>query len=238
MNRPRMLNGVDLDALRRTIDAARSDTAEGLSRFALTTTWEAGARFRSRREVPSGTPPSVADVHPLEDLLHAASGCLVTTLVHHAANLGLVLRSLTARAVGDFDIRASLGLAPGARTRTKQIRIDVALRVEGGPEVARHLVQVARARSPVLGMLDADVRVELVEAPASTTTSSSTVPLEGALPGGAQGDLPAEGGIERLDEGVPVARQAPREGDPVARVVRAEDRVVGRGLGDEHPEFP
>ncbi len=158
---PRRLNGVDLDGLDRTIAQIQSDPAS------------AHLSFRARNRWIDGAPGHTAvggDLqgrHALERLLDALAECLTTSLSYHAANLGIEVYAIETRIEGDVDLSGFLGLDAVVNPACDRLDVRLLVDAEGGEEVARHLIQIAKQRSPVFDMLTRALRIDVRLEPAT-----------------------------------------------------------------------
>lgn len=164
-----MINGVDRSALSATISAIQADPGLAGFRFRISNEWLGGGLNRStvtdfhgtRQDIPHQTPfvlmndePPVLlsgdkGPNPVENLLHALSGCLTTSLVYHAAARGIRLAGVRTRLEGDLDLRGFLGLSQEVRRGYQGVR--VVFEIDGDLTVAekRDLVAMAASYSPV-----------------------------------------------------------------------------------------
>lgn len=182
MSASRMLNGVDLDGLGGTIAAVLADASLARFQFRAQNRWIDGALNRTQiqgyfgageehvtRRVPfvydNDEPPVLLGqdlgANPVEYLLHALAGCLTTSLVYHAANLGIEVYTIETFFEGDLDLRGFLGIDPTVRPGYQRLRVRFRVDAEGGSEVARHLLQIAKDRSPVFDMLNRGIDLDV-----------------------------------------------------------------------------
>jgi uncharacterized OsmC-like protein len=179
---PQTLNGLDVEAMTRTLDALRSNPALAQFEFRARNEWISGGENRSTIKdffgagvedssrtdaftFTNGEPPVLLGANeganPVEFLLHALAGCVTTTTVLHAAARGIRIRSLTTRLTGDIDLQGLLGLAdvpPGYR----QIRIEMDIEAENATDAEiDDLLRAAEAHSPVCNTVCRPVPVVL-----------------------------------------------------------------------------
>ena len=164
------INGLDTQAMARTVGALKGDPTLAQFEFRARNRWISGGENRStikdfygagtedqsRREpfeFTNGEPPVLLGdnegANPVEFLLHALAGCVTTTTVLHAAARGIQIESLTTKLVGDIDLQGLLALAdvePGYR----QIRIEMDIKAANATdEELDDLLRFAQAHSPV-----------------------------------------------------------------------------------------
>jgi uncharacterized OsmC-like protein len=167
------LNGVDRQKLFGTIEAVKANASTGHFQFRLFNQWVGGGENRSRvddylganEEMRHARPfflindqPDVllsGDIapSPVEYLLHALAGCLTTSLVYHAAERGIEVRSVTTHFEGDLDLRGFLGLSKDLRRGFSTIRAVFTLDADCAPATKQELIEIAQARSPVFDMV-------------------------------------------------------------------------------------
>lgn len=166
-----MANGVDLHALKDTIEAVRGNRSLGEVTFAVNGEWTGGFRVNSRTGslTQAGQPDPNRDgkftmssdepaallgtdtaVSPAEYVLQALAGCYTVTLTANAASRGIDLKSYALHLEGDFDLASFLGVAPEEPPGASQIRVDVTLEApEATREELEELVEVVTQRSPI-----------------------------------------------------------------------------------------
>mgnify|MGYP002624423532 FL=1 len=176
----KLLNGVDVHALADTIKAVKADTGLAAFRFGLENTWKGGGANVSLIDAYSGAgedftreqpfevrndePPVLLSgdtgPNPVENLLHALAGCLATSLVYHAAAMGMKVDAVNTRFEGDLDLRGFLGLDDSVRNGYGQIR--AVFEIDGDLDEAQkeYLVQVAQERSPVFDVVSNGTEIE------------------------------------------------------------------------------
>jgi len=174
------MNGVDLDALTQTVEAVKGDPALGAFRFRLENRWAGGGANVSTIDAYSGAgqsfnraqpfevrndePPVLLSgdsaPNPVENLLHALAGCLTTSLVYHAAALGMKVDGVSTRFEGDLDLQGFLGLDDKVRNGFQQIRVVFDIKGDLDEVQKANLVKIAQERSPVFDSISNGVTVE------------------------------------------------------------------------------
>ena len=174
-----MVNGVPVDQLAETMGAVRKEPTIAKFEFRAENRWQEGARNRARidsyhgaledhyRPVPFRIGMDEAPVllgadtgpNPVEVLLSALSGCLTTSLVYHAAAMGIELTSVESRYEGDLDLHGFLGMDENVRNGFSDIRVVFTLAGDATEEQLDELVRVAQARSPVFDVVTHGTRV-------------------------------------------------------------------------------
>jgi uncharacterized OsmC-like protein len=138
-----LLNGVDLGVVQGTVQAIEGDPELGSCKFRLHNRWVSAGHNRasingyygakqefSRPEpfvIDADEPPVLAGTdlgaNPVEHLLRALAGCMMTTMVYHAALRGIEIQELEMDLEGDLDLRGFLGIADDVRKGYEGIRV-------------------------------------------------------------------------------------------------------------------
>jgi uncharacterized OsmC-like protein len=176
-------NGVPVRQLIDTIQAIRAEPSIAQFTFRAKNEWIDGGRnqvsvegyFGAGEEQSRETPHEItldeppvllsmdSGMNPVEALLGALSGCLTTSLVYHAAALGVEIDEVTSTYEGDLDLRGFLGLDETVRTGYQGIRVVFDVQAAGATdEQLDDLVQIARERSPVFDCLSSGLPIEVV----------------------------------------------------------------------------
>ncbi len=175
------VNGVDLDALSKTVDAVRGDRRLGEVTFAVNGTWENAFRLRSETgavtqggesdatragkfkmasDEPEALLGSDTAASPAEYILQALAGCYTVTLTANAASKGIKLEAFRLQLSADFDLASFLGIAPEQHPGASQVRVNVELEApEATREELEELVELVQQRSPVRDTLARPVDV-------------------------------------------------------------------------------
>lgn len=175
-----VVNGVDTEQLKTTIDAIKADTTCADFQFRASNEWldgahnrsalasfrSAGAEDHTRKRTftfDSDEPLPLLGhdegPNPTEALLHALAACLTTTLVYHAAAKGITVRRVESSLEGDIDLRGFLGMDEDIRNGYEGIRVNMKVDCDGGPDQVRQLVETAQRRSPVFDVVTHEVPV-------------------------------------------------------------------------------
>lgn len=171
-------NGVNVPALKRTVEAVKADPSRGEYQFRAMNTWMGGDQNRTMIRGYFGAGKERVHAHgpfemencephpllgedlapnPLEYVLHALAGCMTTTMVYHAAARGVQVDDVRSNLEGDLNLQGFLGLDNEAPKGFRAIRIKILARTLAEPDV---LADLAR-RSPVYDMISAGTPVEL-----------------------------------------------------------------------------
>lgn len=170
---PKNVNGVPVDQLVETMRAIRQQPQIAKFVFRAQNRWEDGGFNRAvandyygacenqTRPAPHSfsmdEPPVLLGkdqgANPVEYLLAALSGCLTSSLVYHAAALGIEITKVESTYEGDIDLHGFLGMDEGVRNGYQGIRVK--FKVEGDAIEAEldQLVKIAQERSPVFDVV-------------------------------------------------------------------------------------
>ena len=172
------INGIDLDALRRTVGAIEENPQLAKFKFRAASKWISGTEsqcavtdfFGANQEVPHQQTFEVrADEPPLlcghdrspgpgEYLLSALASCITTGVVAHAAVRGIHIEELESQVEGDVDLRGFLGLDENVSKGFTHIRVKFQVKAEPHElDRLRKLVDF----SPVLATITDGARVDV-----------------------------------------------------------------------------
>ncbi|MDZ7706840.1 MAG: OsmC family protein [Trueperaceae bacterium] len=175
-------NGVDVGRLKETIAHVQGDPSLARFRFRAATTWEEGAKSRTKiqgfygagreddsRERPLelvGDEPPVllgdnAGPNAVEAVLHALTSCLTVGFVYNAAAQGIEVRALDFDVEGELDLRAFLGVSDDARPGYQTIRVRYRVDADAPRAALEDLCAYVQRTSPVLDMLTKPVDVHV-----------------------------------------------------------------------------
>jgi uncharacterized OsmC-like protein len=182
MTKKQRLNGLDLDAMHRTVASLKDDPSLARFEFRARNRWIGGGENRSvirdfygaGQEDESrtadfaftnGEPPVLLGdnegANPVEFLLHALAGCVTTTTVLHAAARGIEIRSLSTELEGTLDLQGLLDLDPMVSAGYEQIRIRMQIEADCSDAELDELLAFAQRHSPVCNTVCRPVPVVL-----------------------------------------------------------------------------
>lgn len=138
------INGIELEVLQGTLQAIQEDPVLADCKFRASNTWLSANHNRStvsgfygaKQEIAhkqtftmdADEPPILAGqdqgANPVEHLLHALASCVTTSMVAHAAVLGINIEALESELEGDIDLRGFLGLDPEVPKGFTDIRVN------------------------------------------------------------------------------------------------------------------
>ena len=177
-----MVNGIDVTALKETIEAMREDASVGDFRFRANHRWVDGTHFittiqdfhRSGHEDRSRPGPFVfdADEPPVllgtdfgpnatEAALHALASCLSATFMFQAAYHGIEIDQLHIEIEGNLDLRGFLGLSEDVRNGYELINVTFYVGTDASEEKVQELAELAQKRSPVFDIVTHETPVSV-----------------------------------------------------------------------------
>ena len=147
---PKILNGVDTEAVSRAVSALNENPELAAFKFRLKNKWIDCGHNRSTIsefhgtgqdiahlkafELDSDEPPTLAGkdlgANPVEHLLNALAACLTTTMVYHAALRGIRIDPLESELEGDIDLRGFLGISNEVRRGYQNIRVKFRVKTD------------------------------------------------------------------------------------------------------------
>ncbi len=146
----KILNGVNVAYIEETIAAIEQDPSIAEFKFRAKNRWIDGGHNRAiisgyygakqerdRSEpfvMDADEPPVLAGkdlgANPVEYLLRALAGCLMTTMVYHAAVREIRIDELEMDLEGDLDLRGFLGLSHDVRKGYENIRVNFRVKTD------------------------------------------------------------------------------------------------------------
>jgi uncharacterized OsmC-like protein len=165
-NETKIVNGINVTALRDTIESARSNSTAAQTRFVVKTDWLGGTVSRTRVagceiagqwidrkfEFVSDEPTQLCgtntEPNPQEYLMGALNACMTVGYVAGAALHGVELESLQIETEGNIDLRGFLGISKNIPAGYDEIRYTVRIKGNGTPEQMRKIHETVLATSP------------------------------------------------------------------------------------------
>jgi uncharacterized OsmC-like protein len=175
------VNGVNVDALFKTIDAVKNAPVIAHFKFRARNEWLDGGHNRTTIRNFYGTQqdharpqPFVLDAdeppvllgndsapNPVEYALTALAACVTTSIVYHAAAKGIKINSMESRLEGDIDLQGFLGLRKDVPRGYKEIRMYVKIDADAPQEQLADIVQLGPTYSPVFDTITRAVPVKV-----------------------------------------------------------------------------
>ena len=182
MTQEKVVNGVNIDQLVRTINLIKEKPEIAQFKFRATNKWIDGTHnlatvkdfYGAGREDDSRAPmvfeidePPVLcgnnqGANPVEYLLVALSGCLTTSLIAHASAKGIELRGLESRFEGDIDLRGFLGISEDIPVAYQNISVYFKIDADITEEKKGELITMAQKYSPVFNSITKTVPVSVL----------------------------------------------------------------------------
>lgn len=175
------VNGVNVTALKETVDAVKKNPEIAKFRFRGKNVWLGGDRNRSTikefygacQEHRVGARPFVLEngeaqillgqdkaPNPVEHLLSALMGCMTTTLAYHAAARDIAIEAIDTESEGELDLRGFLGLSDAIRKGYQRIRVHMRVKSKADPDVLRELTTFSPVHDVVSRSVPVDVAIE------------------------------------------------------------------------------
>lgn len=172
-------NGVPVHKLFATIGRLRNEPALASFRFSARNRWIDGTASASTIHEWHGVGADHTHVKefefsadhptlglgygptPQEYVLHALAACLTLGVATTAAARKIELRSVTATATGEIDVRGVLGIDPDIRNGFGRIVVEFEIEADASPSAVVDLVESSKARSAVYDMLANPTQIEV-----------------------------------------------------------------------------
>jgi uncharacterized OsmC-like protein len=181
MEDQKIINGVNVDELFKTIDSVKSSPVIATFKFKANNKWINGGHNRTfikhfygvQKENPhkkpfeldADEPPLLLgeDIgpNPVEYVLTALAACVTTSIVYHAAAKGIHLKSVESRLEGDLDLQGFLGLSKEVPRGYKEIRMSFKIDADAPNEKLEEIVQLGPTYSPVFDTITRAVPVSV-----------------------------------------------------------------------------
>ncbi|MEJ2109117.1 MAG: OsmC family protein [Acidobacteriota bacterium] len=175
-SKEKKMNGVDVTALKNTIEAITQDPAMGEFKFRVKNDWINGANNRAevggfhgahkeiehtRTHIIDADEPAVLlgedkGANPVETLLAALSGCMTTTLVYKSSALGYKVDAVESSYEGDIDLKGLLEIAK-VDQGYREIRVKFKVKGDVPADKIKELVQT----SPVFDTLRRPIQIKI-----------------------------------------------------------------------------
>lgn len=177
----RTLNGVDVRLLRDTIGAINVTPDIAKFNFRAWNQWVDGGHnettiddydgaceghsrslpFQCVADAPAVLLGKDLGPSPLEYVLAGLASCLTASLVYHAAERGIEIRSIESSLDGDVDLHGFLGLSNEIRNGYESVRVVFKIDADASEETLEELCDLAKRRSPVYDVVSNPVPVSV-----------------------------------------------------------------------------
>lgn len=181
MTQPKIINGVNVTELFKTVDAARQRPVIAEFKFSAANRWIKGGlnrttithfhgvqqdhRHAQAFELDADEPVLLLGEdrapNPVEYLLTALAACVTTSIVYHAAAKGITLKSVESRLEGDIDLKGFLGLSPEVPRGYREIRMRFKIDADAPPEKLEEILRLGPTFSPVFDTITRAVPVQV-----------------------------------------------------------------------------
>ena len=173
-----VINGVDLVALKETINAIQAKPELAAFQFRNRNQWLNAGHNRSTiksfygvcqedttRKKPfimeADEPPVLLSkdqgANPVEYVLHALAACMTTSIAYHAAARGIRVEKMQSRLEGDIDLQGFLGLDENVSKGYQKICVHFEIETDGTESQLRECM----CFSPVYSMISKALPVEV-----------------------------------------------------------------------------
>ncbi|HEX5187475.1 MAG TPA: OsmC family protein [Nitrososphaeraceae archaeon] len=99
--------------------------------------------------------------NPVEYVFAVLDGCLITSLIYHAAAKGIKIDEVETSISGDINLQGFLGLDQKIRNGYEKIKVEFKIKADAPKEKLQELVQLAQNRSPVFDIVSHPTPVEV-----------------------------------------------------------------------------
>jgi len=160
------VNGLDLAALKDTVEAIEKDPNLARAGFAVTTRWAGqtrsetvvegftlgGERIERQHQIVADEPCELLGTdsapNPQELLMAAFNACIMVGYVANASIRGIRLDSIEIRTRGTLDLRGFLGLSDQVAPGYEAIDYEVTIKGDGSPRDFEEIHQAVMKTSP------------------------------------------------------------------------------------------
>lgn len=174
-----LINGVNVDGLKATIEAVKAAPAIAKFRFNIKNKWkDAGQNSSTVNEffgvsqkqsrpqafVLEADEPTIllgkdSAANPVEYLLHALAACLTTSMVYHAAARGIHIEAVESSFEGDIDLHGFLDLDNTVRKGFQGIRVNFRIKADVPDAQLQMIAKLGPRYSPVFDSVTNGVAV-------------------------------------------------------------------------------
>lgn len=164
-----LINGVNVDGLKATIQAVRSTPELAKFRFNIRNKWKGAGQNasvvnefygagqqQSRPEsfILEADEPAIllgkdGAANPVEYLLHALAACLTSSMVYHAAARGVHIEAVESSFEGDIDVHGFLDLDKKVRKGYQGIRVNFKIKADVPDAQLQEIAHLGPRFSPV-----------------------------------------------------------------------------------------
>lgn len=160
------LNGINMAALRATVEAITKDPSKAMTHWEVTSHWRGGTRSDSRvkrcviggQQIDKDFTLKVDEpfqlcgtnqyANPQEYLISALNACMIVGYSAVCAHEGIELEDLRIETEGDIDLRGFLGIDPTVKPGYDQLRYTVHIKGNATPEQFEKVHRTVMSTSP------------------------------------------------------------------------------------------
>jgi uncharacterized OsmC-like protein len=175
-----LVNGIDVGALRGTLEAVKNDELVGRTHWSIRSVWKGGTRsdhhvagcsiggafiprpFVIKTDEPRELCGTNEYANPQEYLLAAMNACMMVGYAAVASLMGIRLTKLEVETTGDIDLRGFLGISSQVPAGYPKLNQTVRVAGEASREQFAKLHEAVRATSPNYFNITRAVPVESV----------------------------------------------------------------------------
>jgi uncharacterized OsmC-like protein len=182
MTSEKMLNGVNVSAVKNLINDVKENPELAKSKFRASNEWMDGGHNRTtvtsfysagqeishtkRFILEADEPPILAGqdqaANPVEHLLNALATWMTTTMVYHAAVRGIKLDQVESRLEGDLDLSGFFGINDDVRPGYEEIRVNFKVKTDlENLETLKELIKLSPVYDVISNGTKVDVQIEI-----------------------------------------------------------------------------
>jgi uncharacterized OsmC-like protein len=176
--RPRLVNGIDVDALQQVVRQVSEDPAKGMVRFAVKSAWQGqtksratvesyrigGQEVKRHFEIDVDEPFELlgqnSAPNPQEMLMTAFNACIMVGYVAGAAVMGVRLEKVEIETSGELDLRGFLGIDPSVPPGYEAIRYTVRMKGDASEAQFREIHDNVLKTSPNYFNIARPIRID------------------------------------------------------------------------------
>jgi uncharacterized OsmC-like protein len=181
MDKPKIINGVNVDDLFGTINAIKQNPGIAKFNFRAQNKWSNGGLNRTMIKdfygacqthdhkqaftLDADEPPVLLSndqgPNPVEYALTALAACVTTSIVYHAAARGIKIEAIESKLEGDLDLHGFLGMDDNVRRGYEGVRITFKIKADVPDEQLEEVLKLGPTYSPVYDIFTNKVPVSV-----------------------------------------------------------------------------
>jgi uncharacterized OsmC-like protein len=173
-----IVNGIDVDDVQHLIEQVKTDPANGMTHWSVSSAWQGGTRSRAKvqsygiggvtvprtftieTDEPAELGGSNQYANPQEYLIAALNACMTVGYAALCALHGIRLEKLEIVTEGDIDLRGFLALEKGVSPGYDTLRTRVIVKADATPERLREIHEMVMATSPNVHNITKAIQIE------------------------------------------------------------------------------